>query len=685
MPSADGKEEKEQEVCPQCGKRRGVTLSGSITAWIFKEGNCSCNRALEDSLTERPPSSQSFASMGSDNLSTDGGVGSRTRLQALSQARKKALTGTDLGNVELPRAPKKFGERYEIIELVGEGGMASVYKVKDVVLNQFFSIKVIRSELARDEDSRKRFEKEARAARELNHSNIVTIYAFDISKDGVPYLIMDYVEGIDLGKMLSSSPLKLDDFYEIFTQVCGALAHAHSRGVVHRDLKPSNILISQLNQKYAWAKIVDFGIAKIVGGEDSNDLTKTGDFLGSPIYTSPEQAQGEAVDARSDIYSIGCVMFEALAGRPPFTAPSAVKLIMQHINNLPPNLITFTGARVPIALERVILRCLEKRPEDRYQNAFDLRRDLELVKEGEEPLLRASIAPPSPVDTLTDWFEIPKDEKGMNTVFDGRLSFDVRLNNVLERIIELAFPGDSILRLESQNPEFAGVIVIRGGYQILGAKILKQPIAGYDALRKMLSLADGQFKYMTINRDDYRLPDNSLQLNLNYILYLYPALPESPSALLDQAALQDLVFAVSPEELEKSGGGWHFENSSDDNDGGAAVGEEDHEEHWIPVGQKQDAAPVKKKSTLADSNGLDTLIIEKEKPKKAKLRPNKAKGGWLGDKRTQAVLAVVVMLVIGIVVFSLAHKPEGKVTTNKSADKQVKKKPAHTTKKRKGH
>jgi serine/threonine-protein kinase len=166
----------------------------------------------------------------------------------------------------------------------------------------------------------------------------VTVYAFDISPEGVPYLIMEFVEGQSLSVLQNTQSLEFNIFFDVFIQVCSALAHAHSRGVIHRDIKPSNILATPIGSHSFWVKLADFGIAKMITGSESRDLTQTGDFLGSPYYASPEQAQGDEVDARSDIYSLGCVMFEALTGQPPFVGPSAVKVILQHINDLPPSL-----------------------------------------------------------------------------------------------------------------------------------------------------------------------------------------------------------------------------------------------------------------------------------------------------------------------------------------------------------
>ncbi len=649
---ATSKKSSQAEICQECGKQRAATISGSITAWIFKASKCACKSSSSKPSTSEVhsatgPVEQSLASPatvlraepgdGEKWVCFSGKPGVELALKRANEAAARfsaaaplpsqpgssqdAVFNDDLDVTDektkidfkapeiseksrskrLPQEglPRQFGERYEIVDLIGEGGMACVYKVKDLVLDQYFSLKVIRRELAREKASQRRFEQEALAVRELNHANIVTTYASDISPEGIPYLIMDYVDGEDLGSILARQPLSTEVFFEAFNQVCSALAHAHSRGVIHRDMKPSNILLTNAGATAVWVKLVDFGIAKLIVpqlDERTQLLTRTGDFLGSPIYVSPEQAQGEEVDFRSDIYSLGCVMFHAIAGRPPFIEPSPVKVILQHINNQPPNLLKLCGESCSMALERVISKCLEKRPVDRYQNVFDLRTDLELIRAGKDPLLRSGIvsSQPASLELLTDWFDLGNEESKLNCVFEGRLSFDLRINNVLERIIELGCPGDSILRLESNNPDFTGNVVIRDGRQILGARIQDQSTQGYEALRKLVAMADGNFKYLSIHAEDYKLPDMSLYLNLNYILFLYPGLPESPSELLDQAALRDMVFALGPEESGSTPPvilsadmenvsvvkGVTVSQASFGIDGGAVCDEEDH---WVPI------------------------------------------------------------------------------------------------------
>ncbi|MBX9669041.1 MAG: serine/threonine protein kinase [Candidatus Obscuribacterales bacterium] len=491
---------------------------------------------------------------------------------------------------KFPReASGTFAGRYEIVEKIGIGGMAALYKVRDLIAGDELAIKIIRPEIASNDEIHKRFRQEARAARDLNHPNIVSVHTYDIS-EGVPYIIMDFVDGIDLGKVLrKSGPLAVPLFFPIFVQVTGALVHAHSRGVVHRDVKPSNILITTTADGEVRVKLVDFGIAKLLyptaGDEDTHVLTQPGQTMGSPSYMSPEQVQGKLVDARSDIYSLGCVMFEAIAGRLPFVADSALQLAMNHVYNQPINLKKVTK-NCPLHLDRIVSHCLEKEPDNRYQNMFDLRSDLQLIAQGKEPLLRtANTTSSTPIHE--DWLEVFKKDapKDFTSVFKGRLSYDVRLNNILEQINELGYPGDSILKLQSQNPPYTGVIIIRDGRKVVSARLQSDRVTtGYEALRKLVATADGEFHYFTIQRDDFGLPDTSFMLNLKYILSLYPNLPESPMQLEDENAIRDLVFAVESNTRTDWDEVTPIDRLMDDMDG--------RDDRWRPMGALKDSTPT---------------------------------------------------------------------------------------------
>jgi serine/threonine protein kinase len=238
---------------------------------------------------------------------------------------------------------------------------------------------VLRTDLLVDPVSVKRFEHEATAASSLDHPNLIRIREFGLSRYGQPYIIMDFLDGVELQTLLSHCEhLDLPIFVNIFTQVCDALAYAHTKGLIHRDLKPGNMMLVKGPTGADVVKIIDFGIAKILCEQNrSNNITTTGEMLGSPAYMSPEQCGGVALDSRSDIYSLGCVMYEAISGLLPFRNESAIGTIMMQVNDRP---LPFAQVRpdlsVPEELERIIFKAMEKDPANRYQTAAELSEDL---------------------------------------------------------------------------------------------------------------------------------------------------------------------------------------------------------------------------------------------------------------------------------------------------------------------
>src|SRR6185369_12938051 len=250
-----------------------------------------------------------------------------------------------------------IGGRYKILDLIGHGGMGSVYRVEQVQLGKIYALKTLKADSISDVTWR-RFQNEAKAASRLEHANLVKAYDFGLIDERQPYFVMDLVEGESLADRLKrTGPLTVPEALALFIPLCFALDYAHKEGIVHRDLKPSNIVLAKKEGKHDLEpKIVDFGIAKIIQTVDgtADALTKTGDVFGTPSYMSPEQCTGGAIDYRTDIYSMGCVMFEALTGSPPFHGESAVALLGQHVGVEPPTLKEASlGKEFPQGLEQI--------------------------------------------------------------------------------------------------------------------------------------------------------------------------------------------------------------------------------------------------------------------------------------------------------------------------------------------
>lgn len=358
-----------RKTCPSCGKY--VTTAGSVTSWLFWKGKCRCKSRQPGESSERSERSESKLSV-------------LERLKATSRTPSKGVFSEEIASI--------FGDSYEVLDLVGEGGMASVFKVRNTVDGGIYAIKVLREDLAKEPDAVKRFNQEVTAVVGLEHANLVPTYEIGETVDGVPFFVMDYIDGQNLSSLiLAHSFERWIDAVQIMIPICEAIEHAHSKGVVHRDLKPSNVLVTTDGV----VKVVDFGIAKIskgtASGGTSSSLTQTGDVFGSPLYMSPEQCLGESADARSDVYALGCILYEMISGTPPFQRSNSIKIIFGHLNEKPARLHLRKKSsgtnvdRLPPGLEAVIMRCLEKKPVDRYQTITELLVDLRRILEGKSP------------------------------------------------------------------------------------------------------------------------------------------------------------------------------------------------------------------------------------------------------------------------------------------------------------
>lgn len=270
---------------------------------------------------------------------------------------------------------ESVGTHYEILGTIGRGGMSVVYKAKHRLMKRVVALKVL---TANDPYSIKRFQLEAQLAANLSHPNIVTVYDFGLAEDTRPYLSMDFVEGRTLSAAIAAEgPMPVHRALPLFIQACDALAYAHGTGVIHRDLKPSNFMLVRINRDER-IKLLDFGIAKqLECTEEMQQLTASGQVFGSPLYMSPEQCLGQKLDTRGDIYSLGCVMYEVLSGRPPFVGKSPLDTMQLHVKEdakpfrqIDPNL------NVPRELEHIVLKALERDIKKRYQTTQDILSDL---------------------------------------------------------------------------------------------------------------------------------------------------------------------------------------------------------------------------------------------------------------------------------------------------------------------
>src|SRR5215208_4487715 len=254
---------------------------------------------------------------------------------------------------------------YRIITQIGKGGMANVYKAYQASVDRYVAIKVLPRQLAESQEFATRFHQEARIIAKLEHSHILPVFDYGES-DGVAYFVMRYLEAGTLkDKMEAGRPLPLNEIDRIFTQLADALSYAHSHGVVHRDLKPANALIDSFGNVF----LTDFGIAKLLESA-SPRLTQTDAIMGTPAYISPEQAQGQPVDQRSDIYSLGIILYEMVTGSVPFTAETPLAVLFKHISDpLPPP--SLVKPDIPPIIEQVILKALAKDPRDRFGTAAE--------------------------------------------------------------------------------------------------------------------------------------------------------------------------------------------------------------------------------------------------------------------------------------------------------------------------
>jgi beta-lactam-binding protein with PASTA domain len=279
--------------------------------------------------------------------------------------------------------PHHLSDRYELGEILGFGGMSEVHLARDLRLHRDVAVKVLRADLARDPSFYLRFRREAQNAAALNHPAIVAVYDTGEAatpRGPLPYIVMEYVDGVTLRDIVhNDGPMPPRRALEVIADACQALNFSHQHGIIHRDVKPANIMISRAGA----VKVMDFGIARALA-DSGNPVTQTAAVIGTAQYLSPEQARGEQVDARSDVYSLGCVLYEMLTGEPPFIGDTPVAVAYQHVREDP---VAPSHKRQGISpeLDAVVLKALAKNPDNRYQTAAEMRADLVRVHGGEKP------------------------------------------------------------------------------------------------------------------------------------------------------------------------------------------------------------------------------------------------------------------------------------------------------------
>lgn len=344
-------EEPPVELCPTCGKRIAVSRSGSFTQWIFRPDYCGCSK---------PPTGKTATANG-------------------AAAYKKVTVPDEISLEEQKRLEEQYGdriplERYRMISELGRGSAGTVFLCSDLLLKKKVAIKSLNT---LGNETLMAFQQEARSTSKLNHPNIVRVIDFGSIGGAAPYMVLEYFSGISVEKLIHDrGRLRLDFAVAIVLQMCDALAYSHKQKIWHRDLKPSNVMVSERDNSID-VRLIDFGIAMFKPGTDTISPSQNHQYntlVGTPAYMSPDQALGKAFDARSEIYSLGCVFFEMLTGHPPFEADTPLEMIALHAKSDPPNLfdtITDTYGAEFAALsmaDEIIQKCLEKSPDARYQS-----------------------------------------------------------------------------------------------------------------------------------------------------------------------------------------------------------------------------------------------------------------------------------------------------------------------------
>ncbi len=302
-----------------------------------------------------------------------------------------------------------LASQFRILRKLGVGGMGAVYLAEQIEMDRKVVVKVLHPEMTSGNSvALERFRREAKAVAQLNHPNIVQVFVFGQAENGQMYLAMEYIDGRDLSVDLAEGPMAQPRALRILDQACSALIEAHGAGIVHRDLKPENIMLSDRHGNPDYVKVLDFGIAKLHDGGNNPTLTQAGSVFGTPRYMSPEQVKGEPVDARSDIYALGIILYEMLVGRHPFVATTTIDYLMKHVNEEVPA-PSAEGLDIQPRIESLLLKTLEKDPSDRYQSVAELQRDVRVALRDFSEAVRGFPSGSSPVQRQSN---VPRPAQG---------------------------------------------------------------------------------------------------------------------------------------------------------------------------------------------------------------------------------------------------------------------------------
>jgi eukaryotic-like serine/threonine-protein kinase len=312
----------------------------------------------------------------------------KVAVQALSagEAGDDPLVGTSLAN------------RYQIMARIGRGSIGAIFRAIDQTTERQVAVKVLKKHLVRDEELRARFDQEAQALKRMQHKNLIAVRDCGITTSGEePFIVMEYVDGETLASVLGDlTYIPAERLVPVMVQVCDALIHAHSQGILHRDIKPANIMLLDLPRERDVVKVLDFGLAKIAddafaSSSNASFETNPGDPIGTPLYMSPEQARGEKLDARTDIYSIGAVLYECLTGVPPISGTGVIEILKKQVSYTPPAMNSVRPfLQIPSELEAIVSKCMQKERSERYNNMFELKEALLAVQ--------ASLTPATPAE-----------------------------------------------------------------------------------------------------------------------------------------------------------------------------------------------------------------------------------------------------------------------------------------------